>query len=306
VTGAWLPDPTRAHRLRYWDGSQWTEHVSENGGVDTDPIVGPPPPPPAPAPVPAPPVVEAAVVQTVVAPVETALAPASEVVPAPEGPAKGGVYPVTILGRIGFGIAAVGGVLTAATAGATAVNQGDFGRIEVAGGSWIGVVAAVLCVAAAAAPWPWARVTGVGVSSFFAILVAFALVGFRTSEDLLPGEDVTLDTAGWLMLFSSLLLFAGTAVALVGLRKPARGPDPTASPREGKSVAALVLGIVGFILPFLSAPAVAFALFAMDDHTATGGRVGKRGLAITGLVLGVVSLGIWALGLTAAMKLSQP
>lgn len=303
VSGAWLPDPTRANRLRYWDGSQWTEHVSENGGVEADPILGSAPPPPAaaPAPAPDPPVTE----------VQPAVAGSAEVLaadvdaPRPAG-APGGIYPVTFLGRAGFGLAAVGGVLTAATAGATSVNQGDFGRIEVAGGSWIGVVAAVVCVAAAAAPWAWARVTGVGVSSFFAILVAFALIGFRTSEELRPGEDVSLDTAGWLMLFSSLLLFAGTAVALVGLRRPARGPDPSATPREGKSVAALVLGIVGFILPFLAAPAVAFALFALDDHTTTAGRVGTRGMAIAGLVLGIVSLALWAGGLTLGMLLSQP
>jgi hypothetical protein len=26
---AWHPDPTREHRLRYWDGARWTEHTSE-------------------------------------------------------------------------------------------------------------------------------------------------------------------------------------------------------------------------------------------------------------------------------------
>jgi hypothetical protein len=24
----WLPDPSGAHELRYWDGGTWTEHVS--------------------------------------------------------------------------------------------------------------------------------------------------------------------------------------------------------------------------------------------------------------------------------------
>jgi hypothetical protein len=27
----WLPDPTRRHELRYWDGAQWSEHVSDRG-----------------------------------------------------------------------------------------------------------------------------------------------------------------------------------------------------------------------------------------------------------------------------------
>ena len=35
---AWHPDPTRRHQLRYWDGSTWTTHVSDNGVAATDPI----------------------------------------------------------------------------------------------------------------------------------------------------------------------------------------------------------------------------------------------------------------------------
>jgi hypothetical protein len=35
----WYGDPTREGRLRYWDGSAWTEHVSRNGQQYTDPPV---------------------------------------------------------------------------------------------------------------------------------------------------------------------------------------------------------------------------------------------------------------------------
>lgn len=59
---------------------------------------------------------------------------------------------------------------------------------------------------------------------------------------------MTLGTAGWLMLAGSLLLFAGTAMALVGLRRPARGPDPGAQPHDGKAVASLILGITGVLI----------------------------------------------------------
>ena len=31
VGAGWLPDPVGGHELRYWDGSSWTEHVSDNG-----------------------------------------------------------------------------------------------------------------------------------------------------------------------------------------------------------------------------------------------------------------------------------
>lgn len=33
---AWLPDPTRRHELRYFDGSGWTEHVSSGGTISVD------------------------------------------------------------------------------------------------------------------------------------------------------------------------------------------------------------------------------------------------------------------------------
>jgi uncharacterized RDD family membrane protein YckC len=39
----WSPDPLGRHEYRYWDGSQWTEHVSDNGMVATDPPIAPPP-----------------------------------------------------------------------------------------------------------------------------------------------------------------------------------------------------------------------------------------------------------------------
>ncbi|CAB4857827.1 unannotated protein [freshwater metagenome] len=34
----WHPDPMNRHQLRYWDGSQWTEHVSDNGVTGVDPV----------------------------------------------------------------------------------------------------------------------------------------------------------------------------------------------------------------------------------------------------------------------------
>ncbi|MFT4082750.1 MAG: phospholipid scramblase-related protein [Nocardioides sp.] len=36
----WYPDPLGRHELRYWDGAQWTEHVSSHGRQGIDPPVG--------------------------------------------------------------------------------------------------------------------------------------------------------------------------------------------------------------------------------------------------------------------------
>ncbi|MEO5724689.1 MAG: phospholipid scramblase-related protein [Ilumatobacteraceae bacterium] len=35
---AWHPDPVGRHELRYWDGSEWTAHVSNNGIQGSDPL----------------------------------------------------------------------------------------------------------------------------------------------------------------------------------------------------------------------------------------------------------------------------
>jgi hypothetical protein len=35
-TGAWHPDPSGRHELRWWDGTRWTESVSNGGHVGTD------------------------------------------------------------------------------------------------------------------------------------------------------------------------------------------------------------------------------------------------------------------------------
>jgi hypothetical protein len=34
----WYPDPSRRHELRYFDGRNWTDHVSDHGAQSTDPF----------------------------------------------------------------------------------------------------------------------------------------------------------------------------------------------------------------------------------------------------------------------------
>lgn len=35
---AWAPDPAGRHELRWWDGSRWTEHISDAGMAGVDPL----------------------------------------------------------------------------------------------------------------------------------------------------------------------------------------------------------------------------------------------------------------------------
>ncbi len=41
TAAAWHPDPTGRHELRYWDGTQWSEHVSDGGVQSTSPLTPP-------------------------------------------------------------------------------------------------------------------------------------------------------------------------------------------------------------------------------------------------------------------------
>lgn len=52
---SWLPDPSGAHELRYWNGTAWSEHVSDAGQTAQDPLSTPYPPPAGPAAPPPPP-----------------------------------------------------------------------------------------------------------------------------------------------------------------------------------------------------------------------------------------------------------
>ncbi len=44
IPAGWQPDPRGRHEYRYWDGSQWTDHVSDQGTVSQDPVADTSPP----------------------------------------------------------------------------------------------------------------------------------------------------------------------------------------------------------------------------------------------------------------------
>jgi hypothetical protein len=42
IAPGWLADPTGKHDQRYWSGTDWTEHVTDDGVPGTDPPPEPP------------------------------------------------------------------------------------------------------------------------------------------------------------------------------------------------------------------------------------------------------------------------
>lgn len=210
-----------------------------------------------------------------------------------------------ILLRGGLVVAALGGIIATFSFGQTAASQdafvADLLEKEVGGGVFVALVGAVLILAGAGLPWLWGQLAGIGVASLTAVGLAFAVITLRT-DDFLVGPDVSLGSGGWILLAGSLIAFVGLAIALLGLglRQP---PPSDREPESGKGVAALVLGIGGFPVPFLGPLGVAFGLLGMAEARAARTR---RGLAIAGFVVGLVAISLWTLGLTLGMFLAEP
>jgi hypothetical protein len=83
--------------------------------------------------------------------------------------------------------------------------------------------------------------------------------------------------------------------------QPTFYPDPPGAPTEssGKATASLVLGILGLLLcPWVCAVlALVFGYQARKQIDASNGRIGNRGLATAGIVLGWIGI-VYAVGAT--------
>ena len=84
-----------------------------------------------------------------------------------------------------------------------------------------------------------------------------------------------------------------------GLRMPPPHRTATADVeprRDGLAVASLILGIAGFLpIPGLAASVLAVILGALSGSKDADGRRHRSGAAVTGIVLGCVSIGLFLL-----------
>ena len=90
-------------------------------------------------------------------------------------------------------------------------------------------------------------------------------------------------------------------------QKPGAAMGPAARPEEplrrsGEATASLILGLFSFV-PMVGLLAVIFGHLAAASIRRSGGRLLGEGMAATGLVLGYLSLGVWAIyGLSLLVK----
>jgi hypothetical protein len=176
-----------------------------------------------------------------------------------------------------------------------------------------GVVVGVLLLAAAIVPRLWTQLAGLALATALAGTCGLIVITGRTSDDFAPDAEVTLLGGGRLLTAAFWAGLLAVAVMLVGFRRLALAPRPAADDGEageegeegeepgaggparparssGKATTAVVLGAAGFIVIIASSLAVALGALALGDIRASGGRLGGRGLAVTGMVLGLIAL----------------
>lgn len=223
--------------------------------------------------------------------------------------------------RVGLALAALGGVgASVATLFTVADGPGlllDVYQLELKGGTIaFGITEFVLLALSLTVPWVWARLVGLGVAGVFLAAFGSMVIGAVTDGNFQPGVRPDLRPGGQLLIVAYLLTLVGIVVALVGFGLPRtmsasavggvvdQPLQPTST--SGKSVTALVLGILGLGTLLCAPLAVAFATMGLHDIRVGGGRIKGRGLAIAGLVLGIVGLAGWTLGLSVGIGFATP
>jgi hypothetical protein len=226
--------------------------------------------------------------------------------------------PTNVLVRAGLALGAGAAVLVAIAPSADLASgpgRDDPSRVvaidlEAAVGA-LGAAGALLLIAAALAPWLWAHLAGVALTTIVAATSGLIVLTGRTSDDFVADADITLERGGVLLVLAFWIGLIGVIVTLVGFRRMAMGASDAPLARDageaeavveeegrparrtsGKATVALVLGLAGFITVFASTLAVAFGTLALGDIRASKGALGGRGIAIAGLVLGVVALSL--------------
>ncbi len=148
----------------------------------------------------------------------------------------------------------------------------------------------------------WLHLLGLVVATGVALLSALLVITARTSDDFADDADLTLELGGVLLIGSFWLALIGVLVTLVGVRQVAQAAPPPVIPdsRRGELVQArtssiaAALGAVGVVLVITAGAAVAYGVLALGDIRASDGRLGGRGFALTGVVLGTLVLSLLA------------
>jgi len=166
----------------------------------------------------------------------------------------------------------------------------------------IAIVAGVAIAASLAWRLLWLHLLGIVLTTAIALVSALLVIAARTSDDFAEGADLSLRTGAVLLITAFWLALVGVGVALVGVRMVAiAAPAPVIPPsRAGQIVKArtapisAILGVVGVVIVVTAGAAAAYGVLALGDIRSSKGRLSGRGMALTGLVLGILVLSLLA------------
>jgi hypothetical protein len=217
--------------------------------------------------------------------------------------------------RLGFGVGALAAVL-AALAGFGALAEGPdrtapfvrTARLDVEPVvAIIALVALAVILVAAFVPRTWLWPVGVLATTAVATSSGIEVVRGRIADAFAPDVSTSLQTGGVLLVIAFWVAIVAIALQLFALRRFAQErpvepdevldqvpmrPDGRPLRTSMKGTLGVALGIAGVIAPVFSATAVALSLGALGDIRAYDGRMGGRGTAMTGVVLGIIGLSL--------------
>jgi len=175
----------------------------------------------------------------------------------------------------------------------------------------VGVTFAVLFGLAVFLQYAWSRITGIGLLGAAAFAYGVMVTVARASDLFVVGPDIKVGSAGLMLVLAFAAACAGLTFALVGaprIGRPARrGPDGQVIPgQSGYAVTSLVLSLCALAVGFTAPLGIAFAVAAFDDNTRSGGARGGRGMAVAGLVVGIVIVAFSALIMAALLGSADP
>ena len=208
---------------------------------------------------------------------------------------------------------APGGVI--ATGPGSGFSTGDV-SVDLPGGVIaVFIIAVILLAAALSIPQLWAKIAGLGLLCALATTESLMVIIARSSNDFQAEADLSLERAGVILAIAFAIAVAGLVLALVGSRALATPPRVpvdeqgnalTGPQTSGHATAALVLGICAVLAIPAAALAVGFANLAMGQIGMSNGHRTGRGMAIAGLVLGIVWLSLWGLFMTVGIFVASP
>lgn len=147
----------------------------------------------------------------------------------------------------------------------------------------------------------WLHLLGLVLGTGVALVSGLLVIVARTSDHFADPPGPTLQPGGLLLVGAFWIALIGVVMALVGFRMVAlAAPPPVNVPRTGPEQRArtapfaAIAGLVAIAVVVTAGLGVAYGVLALGDIRQSGGRLTGRGMAVTGVAVGILVLSLLA------------